>query len=287
MSEAGRLGRGMTQTTNETAATLRGVCAGYDGKPVVTEVSARLPRAAVTAIVGPNGAGKSTLLGAVAGVVRTTAGSVELPSGGRPALVVQQSAVPERLPITVLETVRMGRWPHRGPWRRLRREDHDRVAEALERLGIADLADRRLSSLSGGQRQRTLVAQGLVQDSPLLLLDEPAAGLDVAAQEVIADALREAAARGTTTVHVTHDLAAPRTPTIVGCSRRVACWAKALRPRCSRTRRSTRRGVCAGAAVRRAAVRCQARRRACRRCRAIGVRGRFHACRCRSRRAVW
>ncbi|TWH19808.1 zinc ABC transporter ATP-binding protein AztA [Prauserella rugosa] len=194
--------------TADGGVTLEGLSAGYDGTPVLTDVSAQLPRGAVTAIVGPNGAGKSTLLGAIAGVVRTTAGTVRLPSAVRPALVVQQSRVPERLPITVRDAVRMGRWAHRGPWRRLRREDHERVAEALTRLGIADLADRRLSALSGGQRQRALVAQGLVQDSPVLLLDEPVAGLDVTAQETIADALREAADNGTATVHVTHDLAA-------------------------------------------------------------------------------
>lgn len=193
---------------DEPGVLLDGVCAGYDGTAVLADVSARLPRAAVTAIVGPNGAGKSTLLGAVAGVVRTSAGTVRLPPGSRPALVVQQSGVPERLPITVRETVRMGRWAHRGAWRRLRREDHARVDEALERLGIAALADRRLSALSGGQRQRTLVAQGLVQRSDVLLLDEPVAGLDVAAQETIAGALTEAAEAGTATVHVTHDLAA-------------------------------------------------------------------------------
>lgn len=183
------------------------VSAGYDGVPVLEGASARVPRGAVTAIVGPNGAGKSTMVGVIAGVVHTMSGTVTLPPACRPALVVQHSGVPEQLPITVRDVVRMGRWAHRGPWRRLRREDHRLVDDALGHLGIADLAHRRLSALSGGQRQRALVAQGLVQRSGVLLLDEPTAGLDVAAQDAIATALRRAADDGAAAVHVTHDLA--------------------------------------------------------------------------------
>lgn len=187
--------------------TLDDVSAGYEGATVLHRVSARLPRGAVTAIVGPNGAGKSTMVGVIAGVVRTTSGTVTLPPATRPALVVQQSGVPEQLPITVRDIVRMGRWAHRGPWRRLRHGDHRLVDDALDHLGIADLADRRLSALSGGQRQRALVAQGLVQHAAVLLLDEPAAGLDVAARDAIAAALRRGADGGAAAVHVTHDLA--------------------------------------------------------------------------------
>ncbi|MCR3723060.1 MULTISPECIES: zinc ABC transporter ATP-binding protein AztA [Prauserella salsuginis group] len=183
------------------------VSAGYDGTTVLHGVTARLPRGAVTAIVGPNGAGKSTMVGVIAGVVRPDSGRVTTPTATRPALVVQQSGLPEQLPITVRDVVRMGRWARRGPWRRLRRDDHRLVEDALDHLGIAHLARRRLSTLSGGQRQRALVAQGLVQHSEVLLLDEPAAGLDVAAQDAIAAALHSAAADGTAAVHVTHDLA--------------------------------------------------------------------------------
>ncbi|MEU6644505.1 zinc ABC transporter ATP-binding protein AztA [Saccharomonospora sp. NPDC046836] len=181
--------------------------AGYAGRVVLHGISARLPSASITAIAGPNGSGKSTLLGAVAGVVPPGSGSVVLPGGTRPAFVVQRSAVSDRLPITVRETVAMGRWAHSGPWRRLSEEDHVIVADALARLGIADLARRRLGSLSGGQRQRALVAQGLAQRADVLLLDEPTTGLDGPAREAITDALAGEAARGAAVVHVTHDLA--------------------------------------------------------------------------------
>ncbi|PXY29128.1 hypothetical protein BAY59_16020 [Prauserella coralliicola] len=197
----------MTHSDGPGEIRLDGVTAGYAGRTVLHAITARLPCAGVTAIVGPNGSGKSTLLAVVAGVLRASAGSVTLPGGVRPAFVVQRSAVSDSLPITVRETVAMGRWAHRGPWRRLSEEDRRIVAEELCRLEITGLARRRLGSLSGGQRQRALVAQGLAQRSGVLLLDEPATGLDVPARRAIAAALTAAAAAGTAVVHVTHDLA--------------------------------------------------------------------------------
>ncbi|MFF5986780.1 zinc ABC transporter ATP-binding protein AztA [Prauserella flavalba] len=197
----------MTHSDGSSGIELDGVAAGYAGRTVLHAITARLPRAGVTAIVGPNGSGKSTLLSVVAGVLRADAGSVTLPAGVRPAFVVQRSAVSDSLPITVHETVAMGRWAHRGPWRRLSEEDREIVAEELHRLEITGLSRRRLGSLSGGQRQRALVAQGLAQRSRVLLLDEPTTGLDVPARRTIAAALADAAAAGTAVVHVTHDLA--------------------------------------------------------------------------------
>lgn len=110
--------------------------------------------------------------------------------------------------MTVAETVSMGRWARLGAWRRFAERDRLIVEACMKRLGVAELADRRLGSLSGGQRQRVLLAQGLAQESDLLILDEPAAGLDAAAQETIADLLADARAEGTTVVHATHDASA-------------------------------------------------------------------------------
>ncbi|WP_280295598.1 zinc ABC transporter ATP-binding protein AztA [Nocardia abscessus] len=180
------------------------VTAGYRGHPVLHEVTAAIPGGQVTALVGPNGSGKSTLLGVLAGVITPTAGTVRREHLRRPAFVVQHSGVPATLPITVRETVAMGRWAHRGAWRRLTRQDHAVVLACLDRMAIADLADRRLGTLSGGQRQRALLAQALAQESDLLLLDEPTTGLDAAAQQEITDAIRSVGAQGVTVVHATH-----------------------------------------------------------------------------------
>ncbi|MDA3642472.1 metal ABC transporter ATP-binding protein [Saccharopolyspora indica] len=195
----------MTIASDRTEITIRGLTVGYTREPVLRGLSAKLPRGRTTAIIGPNGSGKSTLLSAIAGVLRPAAGTVEGMTGQRPAFVAQRSAVSDSLPISVRDTVTMGRWAHRGPWRRLTAHDRAVVEECLARLELRPLAARRLGSLSGGQRQRALLAQGLAQESGLLLLDEPATGLDAEARRLIADALEHAKTRGTTVVQVTHD----------------------------------------------------------------------------------
>ncbi|MEV0998962.1 zinc ABC transporter ATP-binding protein AztA [Nonomuraea sp. NPDC050202] len=190
------------------AVVLSGVTAGYGRTTVLRGLSARLPRRAVTAVVGPNGSGKSTLLGVLAGTIRPVRGTVELGGAGRPGYVVQRDAVSDALPITVRDTVAMGRWASRGPWRRLTAHDRAIVETCMAALDVSSLAARRLSTLSGGQRQRVLLAQGLAQEPDLLLLDEPATGLDTAARQHIAEVLDRESARGVTIVHVTHDPAA-------------------------------------------------------------------------------
>ncbi|MEU6019100.1 zinc ABC transporter ATP-binding protein AztA [Streptomyces sp. NPDC047515] len=187
-----------------------GVSAGYVNRPVLSRLTLRIPAFATTAVVGPNGSGKSTLLGVIAGVIPAVAGAVEHRTDKRAAFVVQRSEAADVLPLTVRDAVAMGRWGHRGLWRRLSRRDWEVVETSMGRLGIASLAHRQLGELSGGQRQRALVAQGLAQEADLLLLDEPATGLDVTAQRLIADVLAEVAAEGGTVVQATHDLEAAR-----------------------------------------------------------------------------
>ncbi|MFE6287461.1 zinc ABC transporter ATP-binding protein AztA [Streptomyces sp. NPDC057877] len=182
------------------------LCAGYPGRPVLRQVTAEIPALSVTALVGPNGSGKSTLLGVLAGVIQPTSGEVRHDGDRPPAFVPQRGAVGDTLPLTVRQTVEMGRWGERGPWRRLTRRDHAAVDAALDRLGVGDLAARQLAELSGGQRQRALIAQGLAQHSDLLLLDEPTTGLDPEARQTIAALLTELAADGVTIVQATHDL---------------------------------------------------------------------------------
>jgi zinc/manganese transport system ATP-binding protein len=197
------------------------VSVNHNTVPALIDVSLVIPTSGTTAIAGANGSGKSTLLGVLAGVVSVGSGVVlrgehaargdraergEHAKRGAVALVVQRSSVPDGLPLTVLDAVRMGRWAQRGFWRPFTRTDHRIVDESLDRLGLGLLADRPLSALSGGQRQRTFVAQGLAQRAGILLLDEPTVGLDDLARELIATALDDEARRGTTVVHVTHDV---------------------------------------------------------------------------------
>ncbi|MGF0318419.1 zinc ABC transporter ATP-binding protein AztA [Nocardia fluminea] len=195
------------QHTDDAAFRIASLTAGYAGQSVLSEISATIPRGRITAIVGPNGSGKSTLLGILAGTVTAQSGSVHRSTTQKPAFVVQHSAIPAALPMTVREAVAMGRWAHRGPWRRLTRDDREIARACLERMGLTDLASRRLDTLSGGQRQRTLLAQALAQQSDLVLLDEPSTGLDAASRAEISRALAEISATGVTVVQATHDMA--------------------------------------------------------------------------------
>jgi zinc/manganese transport system ATP-binding protein len=181
------------------------VTARHDGAVALDDVSVDVARGRLTVLVGPNGSGKSTLLSVLAGTHDDLSGTVERPRGRTTAVVVQRSAVTDRLPITVRETVSMGRWADRGAWRPLRRSDRAIVDESLEALDIVGLAGRPLASLSGGQRQRALVAQGLARRAELLLLDEPTAGVDAAATAAIRRAVDAELARGATVVEATHD----------------------------------------------------------------------------------
>ncbi|TDC76050.1 zinc ABC transporter ATP-binding protein AztA [Actinomadura sp. 7K507] len=187
---------------------MREVRAGYGPAPVLYDITALVPRSRVTALVGHNGSGKSTLLGVLAGTLAPSGGTIERSCSQRPALVLQRAAVPATLPMTVRSAVAMGRWADRGWWRRLTRHDKTVVCECMERAGITELAKAQLGELSGGQYQRTLIAQGLAQRSDLLLLDEPAAGLDQDAQNRILGIFDELTESGVTIVHATHDAGA-------------------------------------------------------------------------------
>ncbi|MEE1768120.1 zinc ABC transporter ATP-binding protein AztA [Streptomyces sp. JV185] len=189
---------------------LDGVSAGYADRAVLDQLALHVPAFTTTAVVGPNGSGKSTLLGVIAGVIQATAGEVEHRTDRRAAFVTQRSRAADVLPLTVRDAVTMGRWGHRGLWRRLSRRDRDVVEASMSRLGISSLAHRQLGELSGGQRQRALVAQGLAQEADLLLLDEPTTGLDATAQRLIADVLAEVTEEGMTVVQATHDLEVAR-----------------------------------------------------------------------------
>lgn len=182
--------------------TFTNVSYAYPGRRVLDQVSFTLDPGTHTAVTGRNGSGKSTLLALAAGVLLPGSGSVA--SAARPALVIQHTRIPEAMPCTVRQAVEMGRWPHRRGMLPLRATDRRKVLAAMERMGIADLAGRQLQELSGGQRQRALIAQGLAQESPLLILDEPAASLDTAAQGLIRAAVREELRRGVAVLEASH-----------------------------------------------------------------------------------
>lgn len=164
------------------------------------------------ALVGPNGAGKSTLLKTIAGLLTPVSGSVLLFGNRvgachhRTAYLPQRSDLDWRFPMTVSDLVMTGRYVHLGWLRRPRRQDREAVMLGLERLRIADLAQRQIGELSGGQQQRTLLARAIVQGASLFLLDEPLNAVDEATRDVVDEVLAEESRRGSSVLAATHDL---------------------------------------------------------------------------------
>lgn len=183
---------------------LRDVAFAYGNRVVMDGMNLSLDAGTLTAIQGANGSGKSTLLGLLAGVLRPSRGEVLAMPGLRPALVLQRSSAPESLPLTVRQAVAMGCWGNRGWLSRLGVGERAAVDRTLEALGLSDIARSQLGELSGGQRQRVLLAQGLVQGSRLLVLDEPTAGVDTQTQTRIRDIITQEVARGVTVIEATH-----------------------------------------------------------------------------------
>ncbi|MGK5683531.1 metal ABC transporter ATP-binding protein [Actinoplanes sp. URMC 104] len=193
-----------------------GVSAGYDRTPVLTHVDLDLQPGQRLALVGPNGAGKSTLIKSVLGLVPILAGEATVlgdspaAARGRTGYVPQTGALDADFPVSVRQVVMMGRYRRIGWWRPARAPDRRAVADALERVGLADRAGRRFGTLSGGQRQRVLLARALAAEPRLLLLDEPFNGVDAVSQEAIVAVLRELSRAGAALVLSTHDLQVAR-----------------------------------------------------------------------------
>jgi len=191
---------------------VRGLTVAYDRRPVLWNVDFTAPQRGLVAIVGPNGAGKSTFIKAVLGLVPRLSGEVTVFGGrveanrGRIGYVPQRSSVDWDFPASALEVVAMGLYGRIGWCRRVKHRHREAARACLDRVGMADFADRQIGQLSGGQQQRVFHARALAQDADLYFMDEPFAGVDAATEQAIVEVLRDLERRGTTVVCVHHDL---------------------------------------------------------------------------------
>lgn len=164
---------------------------------MIADVNLDLKPGTLTALVGPNGAGKSTLLHLLQGRLQATSGSVQC--NGRIALMPQRASIDWSFPITVAAMVNLGKTSSNP------KNETPPTEAVLERLGIMDMGRRRLSQLSGGQQQRVLLARALMQNSDVLLLDEPCSAIDPPTREHLLDVMRQQASSGQTLLISSHD----------------------------------------------------------------------------------
>lgn len=201
-------------TTLDPASPLavRGLTVSYGEKPALFSLDASFPAGAMSAIVGPNGAGKSTFLKAALGLIPRVSGEVSVfgrdvsRARDRIAYVPQRASVDWDFPTTSIDVVLMGLYGQLGLWRRISGAHKAHARACLDRVGMADFADRQIGQLSGGQQQRVFLARALAQDADLFLLDEPFAGVDAATEAAIINVLKSLKAEGRSVVAVHHDL---------------------------------------------------------------------------------
>lgn len=199
---------------HEAVLAVEGLSFGYDGAPVLDNVTLSVPAGDFVGLIGPNGAGKSTLVRACVGLLRPLAGHVRLfgeplshfHAWHRVGYVRQGPVAGIGFPATVREVVATGRVGRRM-FRRLSAEDWRAVDDALDLLGIAPLQHRLIGELSGGERQRVMLARALAGQPDLLFLDEPTAGVDAATTDQMLDLLSSLChEQRLSVVYVSHDI---------------------------------------------------------------------------------
>ena len=213
------------------ALELEGVAYAYDGGlRVLDEITLSIEQGDFVAVLGPNGGGKSTLIKLVMGLLKPQAGSIKLFGGPvrkqahRVGYLPQNVNANSEFPVSVMDVVLMGRLRVGGRRRRIGKEDRDIATEVLAKLGMENLAERRIGELSGGQRQRALIARALAGEPDLLLVDEPTSSVDAKGRDDVNELLR-GLSKNMTILTVSHDIGViPTMVNSVVCVNRTASF---------------------------------------------------------------
>ena len=181
---------------------------GYNRHPAVHHLQGEIASGSLLAVVGPNGAGKSTLLKGITGELRPMQGSIKTIGIKRKeiAYLTQQTTLDTSFPIVIRDFVAMGLWKEFGAFRGFNNSARTRIEDAINAVGLAELGSRTIGNISGGQLQRARFAQVILQDSPLVLLDEPYSAIDANTVRDLAKLVRRWNKEGRTVISVLHDL---------------------------------------------------------------------------------
>lgn len=189
------------------AISVRNLTLAYERHPAVHHISGDFMAGKTSAIIGPNGAGKSTLLKAIVGLIEVQHGELQLASAQQPAYLPQMANIDRSFPISVRDAVLLGLWRKSGWFGGASRADYARAEAALGRVGLAGFGKRLVSQLSSGQFQRVLFARIILEDAPLILLDEPFTAIDARTTADLLRLITDWRTEGRTVIAVLHDYA--------------------------------------------------------------------------------
>ena len=187
------------------AIEIRNLTVAYGENIALENLNLDVEVGSLMALVGPNGAGKSTLIKTILKFLKQITGEIKI-NGKTLAYVPQRNSVDWDFPTTLFDVVEMGCYGRVGLFKRVSKEEKQKVLKAIEQVGMLDFKDRQISELSGGQQQRAFIARALVQEADIYLMDEPFQGVDSTTEKSIVDILKKLKSEGKTLIVVHHDL---------------------------------------------------------------------------------
>ncbi len=169
----------MMQPDDDSLIICRNLAIGYDNEAVAEKINLEIRKGEFLPFIGPNGSGKTTLLRTILGLLPPLSGELIHPFSQQPPGYVPQISTLDRLyPVTAREVITMGLYPRLGLWQKPDRQMREQIDSYLQRFNLQQHAERTLNELSGGMRQKVMIARALVSGAEVLIMDEPAAGLD-------------------------------------------------------------------------------------------------------------
>ena len=187
------------------AIEIRNLTVAYGENIALENLNLDVEAGSLMALVGPNGAGKSTLIKTILRFLKQITGEIKI-NAKTLAYVPQRNSVDWDFPTTLFDVVEMGCYGRVGLFKRVSKEEKQKVLKAIEQVGMLDFKDRQISELSGGQQQRAFIARALVQEADIYLMDEPFQGVDSTTEKSIVDILKKLKSEGKTLIVVHHDL---------------------------------------------------------------------------------